>query len=69
MSDELDSKVDIRDYAPDSQYGETLLYDFANARNRNRARPSYLPLFIKAANFFLGVGVGGFMVIWLDSLK
>lgn len=29
MSDELDSKVDIRDYAPDSQYGETLLYDFA----------------------------------------
>ena len=122
MSDELDSKVDIRDYAPDSQYGETLLYDFAktltslslivlggvltlsgteqaadipqfglvltsgsiaiagmlalstasaivDARNRNRARPSYLPLFIKAANFFLGVGVGGFMVIWLDSLK
>jgi hypothetical protein len=24
---------------------------------------------IKAANFLLGVGLGGFMIIWLESLK
>lgn len=29
MSDELESKVSVRDHAPDGHYGETLLYDFA----------------------------------------
>ncbi|MFM9828418.1 MAG: hypothetical protein ACKVOB_06665 [Sphingomonas sp.] len=122
MSDELESKIDVRDYAPDSHYGETLLYDFAKtltslslivlggvlslggtqraaeipqkalvltsgsiamagllalstafaiveARTKNRALPTYLPTMIKAANFLLGIGLGAFMIIWLESLK
>ena len=122
MSDELESKVDVRDNAPDKRYGETLLYDFAKtltslslivlggvlslagtqraaeiplfslaltsgsiamagmlalstvfaiveARIKQREPPTYLPKLIKAANFLLGVGVGGFMIIWLESLK
>ena len=122
MSDELESKVDVRDHAPDKRYGETLLYDFAKtltslslivlggvlslagtqraaeiplfslaltsgsiamagmlalstvfaiveARIKQREPPTYLPKLIKAANFLLGVGVGGFMIIWLESLK
>ncbi len=122
MSDELESKVDVKDYAPQDHYGETLLYDFAKtltslslivlggvlslsgtdqaaeipafslmltsgsialagmlalstafgiveARGKNRERPAHSMLMIKAANFLLGVGLGGFTIIWLDSLK
>ena len=29
MTDELESKVDVRTHSPNGQYGETLLYDFA----------------------------------------
>ena len=122
MNDDLESKVNVRDHAPDGHYGETLLYDFAKmltslsllvlggvltlagsqqaadipifslvltsgsvamagmlglstafgiveARAKNREPSGYLPMLIKGANFLLGVGVGGFMVIWLGSLK
>lgn len=121
MSIDLEAKVNVRDHASDSHYGETLLYDFAKtltslslivlggvltlggteraadiplfglfltsgavamagmlalstafaiveARAKNRDLPNYLPRLIKAANFLLGIGVGGFMVIWLESL-
>lgn len=122
MSDELESKVDVREYAAEGQYGETLLYNFAKtltslslivlggvlslagtqraadipvfslvlvsgaiavagllalstafgiveARTKNIEPSPRLPLMIKGANFLLGIGLGGFMVIWLDSLK
>ena len=122
MSDELESKVDVREHAPHGHYGETLLYDFAKtltslslivlggvlslagteraaeiplfslvlvsvsialagmlalstvfgivkARSANCEPPTNLMLLIKAANFLFGVGLGGFMIIWLDSLK
>lgn len=122
MSDELESRVDVREHAPGGHYGETLLYDFAKtltslslivlggvlslagtqqaadipffslvltsgsiamagmlalstvfaiveARAKNREPTTRLLLMIKAANFLLGVGVGGFMIIWLESLK
>ena len=122
MSDELESKVDVRDHAPDGHYGETLLYDFAKtvtslslfvlggvltlggtrqagdiplpalfvisgsialaglmalstvfgiveARAKHREPPAYLFKLIKTANFLLGVGLGGFMFVWLGSLK
>ena len=122
MSDELESKVDVREYAAEGHYGETLLYDFAKtltslslivlggvlslagtqraadipvfslvlvsgaiavagllalstafgiveARTKNTEPSPRLPLMIKGANFLLGIGLGGFMVIWLDSLK
>ena len=122
MSEEPETKVKVRDYAPDSLYSETLLYDFAKtltslslfvlggvlslggiqragnislfslvltsgsiaiaglialstvmaiveARSKKREPPSYLLVLIKTANFFLGVGLGSFMYIWLGSLK
>ena len=122
MSDELESKIDVRERAPDNHYGETLLYDFAKtltslslfvlggvltlggtqqatdiplfalvlvsgsiamagmlalstvfaiveARAKNREPSTRLLVLIKVANFLLGVGLGGFMIIWLDSLK
>jgi hypothetical protein len=122
VSDEMESKVDVREHAPEDQYGETLLYDFAKmmtslslivlggvlslagtqqaadiplfslvltsgsiamagmlalstvyaiveARAKNRQPTTRLLLLIKAANFLLGVGLGGFMIIWLESLK
>ena len=122
MSDELESKVVIRDHSPAGQYGETLLYDFAKtltslslivlggiltlagtqqaadiplfslvltsgsiamsgmialstamaiveARAKNRQPTKYLTMMIKTANLFLGIGLGGFMIIWLESLK
>jgi hypothetical protein len=122
VSDEMESKVDVRDHAPEGHYGETLLYDFAKtltslslivlggvlslagtqqaadiplfslvltsgsiamagmlalstvyaiveARAKNREPTTRLLLLIKAANFLLGVGLGGFMIIWLESLK
>lgn len=122
MSDELESKVDVRDHAPEGHYGETLLYDFAktltslslivlggvlslsgtdqaaeipvfslvliagtvamagalalstafgivDARAKNREPSANLTKLIKAANFLLGVGLGGFTFTWLDSLK
>lgn len=122
MSDELESRVDVRELAPADRYGETLLYDFAKtltslslfvlggvltlggtrqaaeiplpalvlvsgsiamsgllalttvfgiveARTHHREPATRLFKQIKAANFLLGIGLGGFMVIWLDSLK
>ena len=122
MTDELETRIDVRERAPDGHYGEALLYDFAKtltslslivlggvlslggtqraaeipqmalvltsgsiamagllalssvfaiveARAKNRELPTYLLALIKTANFLLGVGLGGFMVIWLDSLK
>jgi hypothetical protein len=121
MSDELHSKVNVRDHAPEGQYGEVLLYDFAKtltslslivlggvltlggtqraeeiprvplivvlvsialaglfaltttfgiveARTKDRQPPAYLFKLIKAANFMLGVGLGGFMFIWVETL-
>lgn len=121
MSDELDSKIDVRDHAPEGHYGETLLYDFAKtltslslfvlggvlslgstqraaeiprvslvltsgaiamagllalstvfaiveARAKHLEPPTYSLKLIKAANFLLGLGLGGFMFIWLESL-
>ena len=122
MSDELESKVDVRNHSPNGQYGETLLYDFAKtltslslivlggvlslggtqraaempkfsliltsgsialagmlalttvfgiveARVKRREPPTYSLILIKAANFLFGVGLGGFTIIWLDTLN
>ena len=122
MSDELESKVDVRNHSPNGQYGETLLYDFAKtltslslivlggvlslggtqraaempkcslvltsgsialagmlalttvfgiveARVERREPPTYSLILIKAANFLFGVGLGGFTIIWLDTLN
>ena len=122
MSDELESKIDVKNFAPGGQYAETLLYDFAKtltslslivlggvlslagtqqateiplfslvlvsgsiatagllalstafgiveARTKKLEPSARFPLMIKGANFLLGVGLGGFMIIWLDSLK
>jgi hypothetical protein len=45
------------------------VFAIVEARAKNREPTTRLLLMIKAANFLLGVGVGGFMIIWLESLK
>ena len=45
------------------------VFAIVEARMKHREPPAYLLKLIKAANFLLGVGLGGFMIIWLESLK
>lgn len=45
------------------------VFAIVEARMKGREPSTRLPLMIKTANFLLGVGVGGFMIIWLESLK
>ena len=45
------------------------VFAIVEARAKNRQPPAYLLKLIKTANFLLGVGVGGFMIIWLESLN
>ncbi len=45
------------------------VFGIVEARAKCREPSTRLFLMIKAANFLLGVGVGGFMIIWLESLK
>ena len=49
--------------------GLSTAFGIVEARAKNREPAGYLPVLIKGANFLLGVGVGGFMAIWLGSLK
>jgi hypothetical protein len=39
------------------------------ARARGREPASYLPRLMKASMGFIGVGVGGFLAMWLDTLS
>ena len=45
------------------------VFGIVKARAEDREPPKNLLLLIKSANFLFGVGLGGFMLIWLDSLK
>ncbi|PAX08180.1 hypothetical protein [Sphingomonas lenta] len=41
----------------------------ADARARGREPQRWLPLQIRASGLFMGVGVGAFLAIWLDTLS
>ena len=45
------------------------VFAIVKARTNHREPPTYLEMLIKTANFLFGMGLGGFMVIWLVSLK
>lgn len=45
------------------------VFAIVEARAKRREPSPRLLLLIKTANFLLGIGVGGFMIIWLESLQ
>ncbi len=45
------------------------VFGIVKARAEDREPPKNLLLLIKSANFLFGVGLGAFMLIWLESLK
>jgi hypothetical protein len=45
------------------------VFGIVKARAEDNEPPKKLLLLIKSANFLFGIGLGGFMLIWLESLK